>query len=397
MLECGYCSFADERELSLEIPDDAAGAGGPYRDTKKKRARKNRLSLDLSRALVGYPLGSFGMDQLRASWARQPMLEASLADVEWERVWMASWLALLFVKDGDPLRARVALEATLETTKTQPYRALLLAQLAQHAAFLGATDLAEKWLAACPKLPIAELDSEIEAARAMIAWTQGLVEEVREMTGGRLPGAGFSGGAIALAGALNLAAHDRLGDTMATDAAIADAAARNIFVLGGIHMAAFRLDCPRVKHLARRARIRSACVSAGTFAAALVTANALAYRCEWNVALGGAAAGAAIAAFFDWTTFLWRLGGGRLRAKIDVVFLTAWIVAGVLWLEQHRAPPSAPESSESPAPESTAPMVPAPRATPTVLFIGADPLTGEPTLLGTDGGARPIETDVVEP
>ncbi len=395
MLECGYCSFADERELSLEIPDDAAGAGGPYRDTKKKRARKNRLSLDLSRALVGYPLGSFGMDQLRASWARQPMLEASLADVEWERVWMASWLALVFVKHGDPLRARVALEATLETTKTQPYRALLLAQLAQHAAFLGATDLAEKWLAACPKLPIAEVDSEIEAARAMIAWAQGKVEEVREMTGGRLPGAGFAGGAVALAGALNLAAHDRLGDVKATDAAIADAAARNIFVLAAVHMPAFRLEVPRLAHLARRSRIRSAVASAGTFAAPLVTANALAYHCEWNVALGGAAAGAAIAAFFDWATFLWRLGGSRLRARINVVFLMAWIVAGLLWLEQHRPPPSAAEASGSTAPESTAPMLPAPRATSTVLFIVADPVTGEPAILGLDGGAQPL--DIVEP
>lgn len=75
-------------------------------------------------------------------------------------MWLGCWGAIRFETASDPLRARMLLESALEAVTFPAYRALLLCHLAQHAAVLGATRLARRWLAEMPSVDVAEVASE---------------------------------------------------------------------------------------------------------------------------------------------------------------------------------------------------------------------------------------------
>ena len=357
----------------LETPEDPLPP--PYRGGRAYSAsvRATPLTLDLSKALVGHKLGTFGLAELRVALRRQPLAPYALPDIEYRRVWMATWLALLLVRDGDILRARVALETTLETIKTPAYRAMLLAHLAQHAAFLNAPALAKKWLRACPDVAVAEVTSEMKAARLMIAWSKGRVEEVREKTGGNSPGAGFVGGAVALAIALNLAAHERVSDPKVAQKVVVQAAARNLLLVSSVHATAFQLVPPSLVPLLRRARIRDTVGIVVSMGLALLVLVAFGRYDPRATSLVGSIAIVA-STLLAWTTFAWRMNGGHLRAtmsRLAIIFVCG--LGATTWLQRHLPPASAPtHATDSPAPPCETPQlaVPATELLSKVIFVG---------------------------
>ena len=153
-LKCMACAFEEERVLSSNAIASTSPAA---------------LVVDLDRA----PKGRSGRDitpaLFRRALAREPHDDRERASVEYERTWSATWLAVRHAMSGDALEARVVLESALETLTLPAYRALICAQLAQHAASQRAVDLAEKWISLAPAVSLLEVEAEIRTARAFLA------------------------------------------------------------------------------------------------------------------------------------------------------------------------------------------------------------------------------------
>ncbi len=137
-MRCGYCNFEEERDLT------APAGAATYREPGKALAKREKLDLDIGGKPHGLSIATTDAAALREALAKRPIEERERAAVEWERVWIAVWFATRSAMDGDPLPARVALESALEVTSIPAYRALLCANLAQHAASQRAVELRVK-------------------------------------------------------------------------------------------------------------------------------------------------------------------------------------------------------------------------------------------------------------
>jgi hypothetical protein len=211
-LHCGYCGLDDARELSsLVAPAQAEDA---YRGARGSR-RSRRVELDLTRPPEGVPKRPT-IDQLRSLLATERKRIGELDADRDERiasehrmVYGSAVAANVYRTKHDHLRARAVLESALETVRQPAYRALVLGRLARLAAFEGAPELAERWLAAMPELRVAELDTDVRVARAAIARAKGDSKAVLEALG---PEQSFVGASRTVAMALRVDAHERLGD-----------------------------------------------------------------------------------------------------------------------------------------------------------------------------------------
>lgn len=310
---CGSCCFETERDVTLDREGEPPVA--PL-----------GLSFALGAFLPGRPAPAIDAAALRAACERRAPTPEALPALEWERVWIATWLAWERAAARDPLRARIALETALVATTIPAYRAFLLAHLAQHAASIGAPGLAKKWLKACPDVPLPEVDSEIRAARAFIALAEGRCSDVLHLAGGRVAGSGFTGHAVLTAIALAVEASERTGDQRWAEAILDEALAKKFLLAMAQVMDAFGLGVDTFPRWTRRVRrktaIRSALwIPAVTVAGAVfwgVVRGELAFdvgRLLATGTLGGTVAGAA-----DWLTFPWA-NGSRAKVAARVVLL----------------------------------------------------------------------------
>lgn len=209
---CGYCGLDDVRELSpLAAP---AQIEGTYRGARGSR-RSRRVDVDLTRPPAGVPKAPT-IDKLRA------LIEAErkrIAEVDAESderttcehriVYCSAVASNQYRGKHDHVRARAVLESALEAVREPVYRAIVLGRLARLAAFEGAPDLTERWLAALPEARVAELDTDVRVARAAMARTKGDPKEVLDVLG---PEQGFVGASRNVAMALRADAYERLGD-----------------------------------------------------------------------------------------------------------------------------------------------------------------------------------------
>lgn len=302
-LRCGYCSFEDERELVLERA--ATRFARPYRDKEPTRVRETKLSLNLADLLDGRTITDFDIADLRASRELSPIPAIDRADLEWPTVWMTYWWARRMGMAGDTLRARVTLETTLEGIATPAYRAILLANLAQHAAAIGATALAKKWLAACPDVAIAEVESEVRVARVMIAFSKGRFADVRRMTGDTLAGAGFAGAASHLAIGLNIAAHERLAEASLANAIWRDLIRKKFAPTILTVMQAYAIQSAEITRVLRAMRMKAA-IGYAVFTFGVFKFVGSSLNRDLDIALKASLMGAGIAAVVAWFTFLRR-------------------------------------------------------------------------------------------
>ena len=312
VVRCGACGLVRDLELNLDAapPLEAVNGDGPYRSASLvEDKRPAKLTIALGEPLPGHPVESLDAAKLHAALARAPREDEDLATLEWERVWIAVWFAFMRAIRRDALGARVALETTLLVTRTLAYRALLLAHLAQHAAAIGAPGLAKKWLRACPKVGVVEVESEVQAARAMILLARDEPEEARRRTGDLRAGEGFSGNAVFLAIAINVEAHERNGDPRLADAMFLDLRRKKLLAAVMAPITAFGVGAKSLARFTRKSRRNSALRSALTSAILLLAVPALA-----DVKLGATLVVATLASVasgaVEWLTL-----GMRSRSK----------------------------------------------------------------------------------
>jgi hypothetical protein len=365
LVRCDSCSFEEERDLTLAASTVDVLADGPYRDPPRKGYRARKLELDLAAAMPGCAVDSLDRETLRAVLARKSLVDLDLdarAAFEWKAVWTGVWLALTQAIKGDPLRARVSLETTLLATTTPAYRALLLTHLAQHAAARGATALARKWLRACPEVSVAEVDSEVRVARALIALAKDKVDDVRRETGGHRAGDGFTRHASALAIALNLEAHERSGDFKTCDEMLADITRKGALPMILFPAAAFQIGRTAIARVARRGRRKAAFWAAIAGAAPLIGAPSLRQISVPHTLLVMGIAGLWAAALV-WGSYEKSVAARLRQTGITVV---SWVVpiacalAGYAWIDRTHAPlpPAAHVApSVSIAPSAVSPVV----------------------------------------
>lgn len=360
---CGYCGFDDERELSLECAPPGGGGTTAYRGRPRTAGAGTKIEFDLDVSIPGVDFATIDGATLRKSFARRALIDDEQPVVEFERVWIGVFLARKFARFGDPLRARMTLETTLEHTRTSGYRVILLAHLAQYAAAGGATTLAEKWLAACSGVDVAEVDSEVRAARAMIAFANGEDDEVIDLTGGTRAGSGYSGGlARQLAWALAIAARERSGNRRAADAIVEAVSTWNCLPSVTYTMLAHGIDPAPLTRVARRARLRamakSALLSGGLFLLAPIARVAIVPAIE--VAALIAITSAAIEGWtHDWPhrTIAQKARRFAVRWALPI----GWRLAAGAWLVGHYRVPTEPVRRVASTMAQTGPTAPSAR------------------------------------
>lgn len=326
--------------MSLEAPS-ARETEAPYRQSARRTAVVDtEVTVDLGKA----PDGRKGSN-LDASVFRDALGTSD----EWDRVWVAVWLAYQEAWAGKALEARVVLETALETVHTPAYRALLLARLAQHSASIGAPGLAKKFLKARPRLAIAEIESEVRAARALIAHAKGEMEDVIAMTGDRIAGDGYQGTSVILAVGLNIAANGRVGRTKIAETIATECARNGILDSVMATMQVFRISTAVITNAVRRIRIRSATTSAVIAAAVFAFAVfGLGYPLERTVIAG--VVSMLWTAGFTWWSLTWKVRPSKAslaRRKLAELAGTAVCIAiPMFWLV--RTTPPAPPPAEIP-------------------------------------------------
>lgn len=338
VLRCTHCSHETMREMTLDRPS-AERKEVAYRQSARHDTGDAPLVIDLEAAPPGRS----------ASKLDDGVLYAALAtDSEWDRVWVAVWLAFRYASLNMPLNARVTLETTLETVHTPAYRALLLAKLAQHAAALGARVLAKKWLKARPAVAMAEIDSEVRAARALMAYSKERYGDVVDLTGDRTAGAGFQGNSVLLAIALNVEANAQSGRRRVAEDIVRDCARKGLLPAVLVTMNAFRIGTAVVTRMFRRLRLRSAAISAAIAVAIFAyAAIGLHYPSERTLVAG------AVAAIWSGALSWWWMGRptGSSRPAVARRKLAQWgsaalaVLVPMFWLTR-----VAPAPNVTPAP-----------------------------------------------
>lgn len=338
--------------MSLDAPS-MERAAAPYREPAKRSAAAASASvvLDLDAAPPGRSPANLDAEVFR---------DALASSDEWDRTWVAVWLAYRQASLRKPLDARVTLETALESVETPAYRALIFAKLAQHAASIGAPGLAKKWLKARPDAPFPEVESEVRAARALIAHAKDRVEDVIEMTGDTVAGKGFhQGSSMLIAIALNIAANGRVGRTRVAEAVAGDCARKGMLAGVIVTMHVFRISQEVIDNLVRRLRMRSAAIAGAVAAAFFVYAwVGLGYPLA-RTAVGGAV-GVAWSAGFAWWSLSWSLAGttraGRARRKLlEWGGAAACVAIPMFWLTRASPPPPPPRSADAPASDEQVP------------------------------------------
>jgi hypothetical protein len=211
-LRCGYCGFDDERELStLVVPHEVEET---YRGAQRSR-RSRRPAVDLTNPPDGIPKRAT-LARLRAALAAERKRIITLDADSDERVaaehrvvYCSAVASNVYRTKHDHVRARAILESALESVSEPTQRALVLARLARLAAFDGAPELAERWLASIPKLNVPEISTDVAVARAAIARAQGDPRGALDALGRE--NADVGAGRVA-AMALRVDAHEQLGD-----------------------------------------------------------------------------------------------------------------------------------------------------------------------------------------
>lgn len=274
VIACAACGHEEARDIHLSRTPREKPMPALYRDPAPDRAVSQQvLTVDINTAPAGYDVRTIEVATLREAIAKKRNIPDDRKEPEWrtacefEAVWVAVWLALQLMVVGKPLAARIALETALDATETPEYRALLLAHLAQHAGAQKAPRLAKRWLAACPSVTVATVDSEVRAARAMLALAQKDYWRVIDITGGNTAGRSFEGTSVFLAIAANVEASDRRGDIVVADAIMRDARKKNLVDGMLLYMSAFDLAKDGLTRLNRWVQKRDADTS--TFATAL--------------------------------------------------------------------------------------------------------------------------------
>lgn len=211
-LHCGYCGLDDVRELSsLAAPSATAES---YRGARGSR-QSRRIDVDLTRPPKGVGKAST-VDTLRkvidVERKRLAEIDADSDErsaCEHRLVYCSAALSNQYRSKHDHVRARAVLESALETVREPLYHAIVLGRLARLAAFEGAPDLTERWLAALPEVRVAELDTDVRVARAAMARAKGETKTVLDVLGAEQ---GFVGASRHVAMALRADAYERLGD-----------------------------------------------------------------------------------------------------------------------------------------------------------------------------------------
>ena len=317
LVRCGYCNFEEERDLT------APAANATYREPGRALAKREKLEIDLEGKPPGLSVATTDAAALRTALAKRPMEEVDRAAVEWERAWIAIWLATRSAMDGDPLPARVALESALEVTTTPAYRALLCAHLAQHAASQQAVELANKWLALAPDVAVVEVESELRAARAMVALAEDDLDTAYVLTGGQIAGTGYRGHALFLAIALQLETLQRRGDFDGAAAVLRELQRKGQQSLVLLPMIAFRLGRSTLVRVDKQARTRDAVTSGALVAlASTVLAASSIGIAPFALIILGTSALSALTSWATWTLakpsasrqYLWRLSRSLIPA-----------------------------------------------------------------------------------
>jgi hypothetical protein len=136
------------------------------------------------------------LPRLRGAWEETKSVLAGphSAVEEFRAAWLAATLARIYGATGDAVRERAVLEAGLSGLTVPAYRALVVARLARAAALAGRLALAERWLARAPApTGIAEIDSDVDVARALLLLKQGRTAEVLALLGEDDEGSAFAG------------------------------------------------------------------------------------------------------------------------------------------------------------------------------------------------------------
>ena len=181
---CGYCSVENVRELLP--PPKASGDEEPYRQEAPRTSK--RVELDFAEPPSGVRRLS-SASQLRAVIAASKTAlasddEASRDATEHRLLWSTFALSNLLVKKHDAIRARALLESAYELSLHPVRRALVAARVARTAAFGGATEVAERWLARVPNdLRVPEISSEARLTRVMLARATGDADAMLEALG----------------------------------------------------------------------------------------------------------------------------------------------------------------------------------------------------------------------
>lgn len=345
VLQCAGCGHDETRVMSLE---EASGGTTTvaYRDSAKPRRIEGApLHVNLAADPPGRSSADLEYGAVIDLLLRQASADEDFAAFEWARVWSAATLAFMCAAAGDGLRARVALETALEVVHTPEYRALLRARLAQHAASLRATGLAKKWLEGAPRASVGAIDSEVRAARAMIAYAKEEHDEVVGMTGDTRAGEGFEGAATMLAIALNIDANSRIGRPRVADDIVRECTKRGLVagVMGT--MLAFRVSTAVIDRAVSRVRKRNAWVAAVMTGVPFVYAFAV-YRFPFGRTAGATAVAVASSVALSWWAGDWALRGSTtVRAAKKIVEWgggVACVALPLLWLTRTSPPPAPP-------------------------------------------------------
>jgi hypothetical protein len=352
VIHCDGCGHEETRDLTLDAPSAETRAVA-YREPARPRHHEGApLVLDLDATPPGHSTASLSEESLYALLERQPSASEDFVAAEWERVWYATWLSYILASRGELSRARAALESTLEVIHTPAYRTLLLARLAQHAASLGATGLAKKFLKARPRIAHVHLDSEVRAARALIAYAKNEFVLVLTLTGDETAGAGFSGPAALVAVALNMDANLRVARPQHARQICRECARQGLLPAILLTMHAFRVNDAVITRELRRVRVRNAAISA-TIAAAFFSFAALRYDHFAITRVTASAAIAVVASFaWSWWANLWALAGSKPvrvgKKVVEWVGSAACVALPLLWLMRTSPPPPDPPTAAPP-------------------------------------------------
>jgi hypothetical protein len=369
VLHCGYCGREEERELAAPDAHNKS-AESAYRDRPRGHEGGAKLQLSLGELLPGFRVNTLDSKQLHTSIERTPLVSDALASVEYERVWIAVWLAIMRTLAADNLRARAALETALVATETPAYRAILVAHLAQHAAGLRADELLEKWLSGCGAVGVAEVDAEVRVARALLTLRKGEFEEARRATGDRRAGEGYAGNGVYLAMAINAEALEKLGDSDRVDVILKELKQKNVLPQFAMAAACFGIAQTGIKRMARRAR-RNDAITWAAGAAVPIFVVAASRGDAMSVTAAVAVISAAIVAVVAWTTFGRGVAtkvGRAVRTLVCVGALVAIATAAVRWLDA---------THHEPAKEATQAVEPAALPAPPPIAPGIDLVEGD--------------------
>lgn len=185
-----------------------------------------------------------------------------------------------------------------------------------------------------PDVALDPVDSEVRAARAMIAYAKGDYEDVVRLTGDTRAGDGFIGSSAILAIALNIDANARIGRPLVAERITRDCARKGLLQATLVSMHAFHVDDGVVVKAARRSRMRSAWFSAAVAAAVFAGAGAYGYPLGRTAAAGAVATVAAGA--FQWWVSSWAPIGSRpvrvAKKILEFAGSIACIALPMLWL-----------------------------------------------------------------